>query len=266
MILRVLVCAALALGCGCARTPVERLEWTTMGTVAAVQTRGSAPEESALAVRTVKEAFTRVEKLLNAHNPDSELSRLAPLPESEVLARCDAEMRPCYDAAFRLAHETGGAFNPRWRGTNTLDLGGIAKGFALDLAAARLVELPLKGDVLLDLGGNLRVVRGDWETGVLGADGSRVVCTIRLRPGESLATSAEYFRGKHIYDGRTRAPVANGVSAVTVRATSAMAADGLSTAVFVLGPEEGRKLVSRSYAKVVRAVRVWLSDGREISF
>lgn len=254
---RVLVSLALVLLVACARVPHERLEWPTMGTVAAVQTRGASAAESARIVRLVKESFGQVETLLNAHNPDSELSRLAGLPETNLLARCTPAMRPCYAAAFRLARETGNAFNPRWRGTNTLDLGGIAKGFALDLASARLRAEPLAAEVLLDLGGNLLAVRGEWRAGVLSPDGASVSQLVRLRPGEALSTSAEYFRGKHIYDGRTHRPVTNGVRSVTVRATSAMLADGLSTAVFVLGESAGRDLVRRAFSQEVLACQVF---------
>ena len=59
------------------------------------------------------------------------------------------------------------------------------------------------------------------------------------------ATSALYFRGRHIYDARTGAPVSNDVASVTVRCRSAMLADGLSTALFVIGVDSGRNLRSR---------------------
>ena len=235
--------AALAILFGCERKPIERIEWTVMGTVAAAQTRGATAAESARIVHMAKDVFARVEKLLNAHDPSSELSRLAPLAEADILARCDAEMRPCYAAAFKLSRESGGAFNPRWRGADTIDLGAIAKGFALDLAAAEIRRRPPAADVLLDLGGNLISVRGEWHAGIRSSDGRSIGRMISLASGEAVATSAEYFRGKHIYDGRTHVPVTNGIKSVTVHSTSAMTADGLSTAIFVLGPDEGRALV-----------------------
>lgn len=243
---------------GCGKAPIERIEWTTMGTIAAVQTRGATSEETAEAVRAVKASFALVEKSLNAHDPDSEIRRLAPLSEAEILEKCDEEMRPCYEAAFKLARVSGGAFNPRWRGTNTLDLGAIAKGFAVDLAAERMMY-PKNFDLLIDLGGNLRSVKGSWQTSVAGTD-----VVLPLNEGFAFATSAEYFRGKHIYDARTGRPVSNEVVSVTVESARAMDADGLSTTLFILGPDEGRRfLESRSIPVGTQALWI-MKDGKAV--
>ena len=249
-----LVVAAMCLA-GCGRTEIERVEWQVMGTVAAIQTRSSRTTAAASPSdcrRTVQEAFADVERLLSAHDPESELSRLSSLTEDEILSGCDKERprfpwlatRPCYEAAFKLMKASGGAFNPRWRGPKTLDLGAIAKGFSVDVAA---MAVYVDGaDALLDLGGNLKAVRGEggshkpWKTGVKNPSGDGFAATVELKEGEALATSATYFRGTHIYDGRTGRPVTNGVASVTVLCSSAMWADGLSTTLFVLGPNEGR--------------------------
>ena len=72
---------AFASAAGCARAPVDRVEWLVMGTVAAVQTRGAVCETNGQAhVVKVMEVFKDVETRLNAHSPTSELSRLAFLP------------------------------------------------------------------------------------------------------------------------------------------------------------------------------------------
>ncbi len=249
--------AALAVLCGCGGERVERLEWTTMGTVAAVQARVS--DGVHVDCSTVKGRFSEVERLLNAHAPQSELSRLAPLAEDEILEKCDVRMRLCYETAFRLARESGGAFNPRWRGPGTLDLGAIAKGFAVDFAVE---GFSAEADFLVDLGGNLKATglkdgaRG-WTVGVKDPAGDGFVATVRLKPGEALATSAEYYRGKHIYDGRTGKPAQGGVKSVTVLCRSAMLADGLSTTLFILGPDEGRRFLGEhGYAGEVTALFV----------
>ena len=254
------VFALLLILAGCGKAPIERVEWPVMGTIAAVQTRGATAEETTQVVRAVKAEFARVEKLLNAHDPNSELSRLAPLPEAEILKRCDKDVRECYEMAFDLMRKSGGAFNPRWRGTNTLDLGAIAKGFAVDCAALAVGSVD-GADKLLDLGGNLFAVRGKWKTGIAGTE-----TVIPLSEGYACATSAEYYRGKHIYDGRTGQAVSNGVASVTVEVGgSAMEADGLSTTLFVLGPEEGRRFLDEKW-KTVGVQAVWfMKDGRCIS-
>ena len=235
--------AALVIAGGCSRSPaVERLEWPVMGTIAAVQHRGAAAAARRLAAQA-RADFAALEKLLNRFDPDSELSRLAGLSDAEVLARCDARVRPCYAAAFRLRDESGGAFDPRWRGRGTLDLGAIAKGFALDAAAKSAGSTGDGGKLLLDLGGNLKVVRGEWKTAVAASD-----LTLTLTNGMAAATSAEYFRGKHIIDARTGNAVTNGFKSVTVvHPTSAMLADGLSTVCFLLGEADGEALLKKHH-------------------
>lgn len=275
------VLSAVAAGCG-QRT--ERVEWPVMGTVAAVQTRFSPMGPHVCDTDAVRATFTEIERLLSAHEPSSELNRLAPLSEDEILAQCDAgvgerrwpwlQVRPCYAAAFALAEASGGAFNPRWRGTNTLDLGAIAKGFAVDMAARSCYADHC--DALLDLGGNLKALRGEhgsrkpWRTGVKNPDGDGFAAVVDLREGEALATSATYYRGGHIYDGRTGTVVSNGVASVTVLCESAMWADGLSTTLFILGPEEGRVFLGRNLARFPVGsplAALWiLSDGRQIKF
>ena len=232
-------------GCSRAVSPVERVEWPVMGTVAAVQCRGGGTAPAALA-SSVRRTFEAVQSVLNAHNPTSEISRLAALPAAELLARCTPAMRPCYEAALRLAQQSGNAFDPRWRGAGTLDLGAIAKGFAVDLAVHDVMTAG--ADLLVDLGGNLKSAQGCWRTGVQSPTGAGLSARVELRPGEALATSAEYFRGKHICDGRTHSPVSNDVASVTVlHPSSAMLADGLSTTLFVLGTADGAEFLSRHY-------------------
>ena len=217
----------------------------------------------------VKKVFSAVEKLMNAHDPDSELSRLAPLGEEEILANCNRGVRPCYEAAFNLMRGSGGAFNPRWKGPKTLDLGAIAKGYAVSLVTNDFAFVS-QADMLVDLGGNVKSVRGTWKTGVRNPSGDGFAAVVDLREGEALATSATYYRGSHIYDGRTGMPVSNGVASVTVLCSSAMWADGLSTTLFVLGPEEGRKFLDEKLKALVGEMPVsalWLlADGRQVKF
>lgn len=266
---------ALLLAAGCSRGKIERVEWPVMGTIAAVQCRAdSGARWPMVDVPFVKKVFSAVEELMNAHDHDSELSRLAPLGEEEILANCNRGVRPCYEAAFKLMRESGGAFNPRWRGPGTLDLGAIAKGFAVDMADK--VCYVDHCDALLDLGGNLKALRSEggshrpWKTGVRNPSGDGFAAVVDLREGEALATSATYYRGSHIYDGRTGMPVSNGVASVTVLCSSAMWADGLSTTLFVLGPEEGRKFLDEKLKSLVGDMPVsalWLlADGRQVKF
>jgi thiamine biosynthesis lipoprotein len=132
-----------------------------------------------------------------------------------------------------------------------LDLGAVAKGFAVDMAVRELHPLE---DFLIDAGGDV-YVRGRNEHGRLWSVGIRhprsereVVETLSLTDG-AVCTSGDYQRRAsadvhHILDPGTGAS-ASSVASVTVVAPSAMAADALATAALVLGPARGAELLER---------------------
>lgn len=134
-----------------------------------------------------------------------------------------------------------------------LDLGGIAKGYAIDLALTVLDDRGVPA-ALINLGGNVGVLGaapGDrpWVVGLKHPRGDRLIGQIQFTEG-AVSTSGDYdryfeFGGQrysHLLDPRTGWPV-NGFHAVTVHAPTATAADALSTAAFVLGPEDGMALL-----------------------
>jgi len=231
--------------------------WPVMGTVARFQAHGRlVPSEVEAFRKLAQENMARIEKLLSAHDPESEMNRLlaghtgAPgtLPDG-----VSTNVVPCYTMAFKMKELSGGAFNPYWKGDGTMDLGAIAKGFALDDTLAKLRDdyrFSHEGSkFMLDLGGNLLVLSGSWSTGIRDpATEGGIARKIVLEPGFAAATSGEYERGKHIYDGRTGKPVENDVASVTVvHPNSAMLADVLSTTLFVLGRKEGTEFLSRNF-------------------
>ena len=235
---RALAIASLFLA-GCGKAPVERVEWPVMSTVAAVQFRGGSVDQGV--VESVREAFERTNAEFNAFDVQSAIRRTG---------KCTAFGQSCWDFAFRLKEQTDGAFDPCWQGEGKLDFGAVAKGFAVDAAAEKVRAHAPSSDVLIDLGGNLKAVKGDWTVGV--KDGESFV----LREGEACATSACYYRGDHIKDGRTGANVTNGVYSVTViHPKSAMLADGLSTTLFILGREKGEEFLKEHYPD---AKAVWV--------
>ena len=107
-----------------------------------------------------------------------------------------------------------------------LDLGGYAKGYALDVAAATLRAQGVKG-ALINIGGNILALgdRGGrpWRVGVQHPRKPSAIATLELKDGEAVGTSGDYQRffeldGKrycHIIDPRSGYPV-QGVQAVTV--------------------------------------------------
>lgn len=134
----------------------------------------------------------------------------------------------------------------------SFDLGGIAKGYAVDLAVDSLHCLDIRG--IVNLGGNLRCLGPEtFRVGIrdpLKPDQNAGVVTVC---GESFSTSGSYERfseinGKrysHILDPASGRPVDNGILSVTVKAPLAVQADAFSTAVFVRGAPLAETLCSR---------------------
>ncbi len=130
-----------------------------------------------------------------------------------------------------------------------LDLGGIAKGYAADRCAAILQEAGASG--LLMLGGNIYAVGTNsgknWVIGIADpANPSDYIATVEVQD-LSVVTSGDYERyfeqdGKryhHIFDPRTGYPAESGLHSVTVIDENSTRADALTTALFVMGLEEG---------------------------
>jgi len=133
-----------------------------------------------------------------------------------------------------------------------IGLGGIAKGYALDRAAAILEARGLH-DFVIYGGGQvlLRGQKGDrpWRVGIQHPRRPGVYFAY-FSPGPgSVATSGDYehaflhegVRYHHILDPATGYPSYASV-AVTVVAPTALAADAIDTALFILGPEEGQRV------------------------
>jgi len=151
-----------------------------------------------------------------------------------------------------------------------IDVGGIAKGYAVDLAFETLQKCGLR-DFQIDAGGNLRFLAGPVSTG------KRKIWIKHPRNRDQLwgylqmdtgcvATSGDYerffiedsVRYHHIIDPKTGYPAQKAVS-VTVIAPSAMAADAFSTAIFVLGPVAGLQLAETQ--PELEAIILYLEQG-----
>jgi thiamine biosynthesis lipoprotein len=131
-----------------------------------------------------------------------------------------------------------------------LDLGGIAKGAALDRIVAKIRDAGIE-HALVNTGGQVRVLGSrdgrSWRVGIRAPRDEAVLGIVELRSGESVSTSGDYeryydhagTRMHHILDPRTGYPVTH-TQAVTVVAADGTLADAASTALFVAGPEEWR--------------------------
>lgn len=173
----------------------------------------------------------------------------------------------------RVSHTNGRAFVNG--GGTALDLSAIAKGYAVDRVSLAVSELGV-GSHLVEIGGEIRAVGpgpdgGDWSVGVEAPLPGNV-------PGSSLfgivgvvnaavATSGNYRQSRtvqgvevhHTLDPRTGHPATSGVGSATVIAPTCAMADGLATALMVLG-EDGLPLIERMEG--VEAGLIWVdADG-----
>jgi len=132
-----------------------------------------------------------------------------------------------------------------------IDLGAVAKGLAIDLAAKELARYE---SFCIDAGGDLYVSglsesREAWRIGIEHPRSAGLIATLELSHG-AVCTSGDYERrrpGKgrehHLLDPRTGASPRQVISC-TVVAPTAMVADALSTAAFIAGPIEGPRLLA----------------------
>lgn len=158
----------------------------------------------------------------------------------------------------------------------TVDLASIAKGYGVDRVAALLAELGFE-HYLVEVGGEVagvgrRLDGKPWLVGInrprpdAAADAVYKVVTLR---GGALATSGDYrnfyeIDGEiysHIIDPRTGYPLQNGVVSASVVAESCTLADGLATALMVMGPEKGMALVD-GLSDVEAMIVMRHADGR----
>jgi thiamine biosynthesis lipoprotein len=148
----------------------------------------------------------------------------------------------------QLDGATGSALQP---GGVQLDLSSVAKGFAVDQLAHGLEARGIH-HYLVEAGGELRGagVKPDgqpWWVQLEDVPEHAGIPTVAALHGMSLATSGDYRsfferggqRLPHTLDPRSGHPIANQIASVSVLHSECMAADAISTALSVLGPEQG---------------------------
>ncbi|MFH1905308.1 MAG: FAD:protein FMN transferase [bacterium] len=152
-----------------------------------------------------------------------------------------------------------------------IDLGGLAKGYAVDMAMDLIKNYDIKG-ALINAGGDIRAIgkREDgklWEIGIKHPrERNRIIGLINLE-NSAVATSGDYERffmlnGKkysHIIDPRTGYPVDNQIVSVSVLSSDCLTCDNLATALTVLGEKRGIELIEK--LKGIEALIVTIKDG-----
>ncbi len=133
-----------------------------------------------------------------------------------------------------------------------ITLGGIAKGYAVDKAIDVLQNQGIK-HALVDMKSSIRTIGNkgteDWSIALQNPRNKDEYITIIRMNNNSLSTSGDYERYfnenmtfHHIINPLTGYSATELIS-VTIIADNAMAADALSTSVFVLGKEKGLELI-----------------------
>lgn len=169
-------------------------------------------------------------------------------PQAAALAAaqaCSGWHRLRLEAATRRVQQPGGV---------QLDLSAVAKGYAVDCVAGHLQACGLHHH-LVEVGGELRGsgMKPDGQPWWVmleppAGDGAPELAeTLVALHGLCVATSGDYRRFyrhgpahlSHTIDPRSGRPIAHGLASVTVLHAQCMAADALSTALTVLGPQEG---------------------------
>ncbi len=246
---------------------------------------------------TIAAILGRIDRAMSPFRPDSTLSRFNAAPAGRQAV--EPELAFVTAEALRIANWSGGAFDPtvgplvgrygfgpiagerlgdhtalscdpggiaKSMDGLTLDLCGIAKGYALDAVATALAALG-HTDFLIDIGGELLAAGTGpdgtpWRLGIENPLQGGV--WTRLETANlALATSGDTIhfyevagrRYSHTIDPRTAAPIVNPVASVSVAHASAMTADAMATAMLVLGPDAGLALAEAAGLPVLFLLR-----------
>jgi thiamine biosynthesis lipoprotein len=288
-------------------TPVAREVRLVMGTTAEVEANG--PAEPSLALAAAFAALTRVDDALSLWKPSelqrlNDAGEGHPSRELRAVLESALEIAAASGGAFDptvepLVRARGGlgtaplSLSPDERASllarvgyqkvhldsdsgrvrlesgTRLDFGGIAKGYAADLALAALrsagaaagfVSLGESNLGLFGKGIDLEVRDPEAHDG----EGGQPWAIFRVEEG-AVSSSAADQKGAHILDPRTGEPAGGLLSSTVVTATG-IEADALSTAVLVLGADAGLRLLEQrgaagfvllrqAGARVLRATR-----------
>lgn len=145
-----------------------------------------------------------------------------------------------------------------------LDMGAVGKGIALDKVRNVLDDYEVEGAVI-SVGGSIltygsKPEGGAWNVAIVNPhDTSQNIGVLKLVGEWCVSTSGNYeryvekdgVRYHHIINPKTGYPADSGISSVTILCKEGLYSDALSTACFILGEEEGRKLASEFGAEAL---------------
>lgn len=287
--------AAVVFSSGCSLESKYDCEFFAMDTVMTINAYGSKSES---AVKAAQNEINRLDKLLSVQKENSEIFKLNQSKQMTVsedtltLITRSKEIYTLTDCAFDITCEPlirewgfySGLKNkvPSQKAIETalegvgaehikikdstvtlddntsLDLGGIAKGYASHKAAEILKDNGVTS-ALMSLGGNVRAVGSkpdgeSWSVAVTDPDdNSKSIGTLKISD-KAVVTSGGYQRyfeenGQtyhHIIDTKTGYPADSGLKSVTIVSDDDALADALSTALFVMGLEKSEEFYSEN--------------------
>jgi len=239
-----------------------------MDTFAEVSCYSSDNEKATSAINKAFKEMYRVEDLFNKFDEKSEISRINLLAGQQRVV-IDSEVFKFIQRCVYYSRITDGVFDitvaPMKKGRYKdivldkedssiyflaegieIDLGGVAKGYAVDMAKEILTKAGIK-NALINIGGNMFAMgspshRDNWRIGIRDPENNNeIVYRLDLKD-KAVATSGDYERPSHIIDPANGDSVASH-SSVTIVSDSAEKADALSTAFFVMGPERTAEFI-----------------------
>ena len=147
------------------------------------------------------------------------------------------------------------------------DLSAIAKGFGVDKIAEYLASQGAK-NFMVEIGGEVRTLGKNasgqpWRIGIETPNSSGAIQNVIVLENIAVATSGDYrnyfekdgVRYSHTIDPRTGKPITHTLASVTVFHESCSMADGLATAINVLGPDAGYELAIKYNLAVFMLVK-----------
>ncbi len=263
-----LIIMCISLLCGCSAK-----EETASATIFAMDTVMTLSAEGVKAQAAVEEMASVI----------NELNTLLSATDGDSLLNSGGE-HELFQIAEALSLRTGGAFDPTLHAVTEAwgfptkeyripsdqelsaalaqekwDLGGIAKGYAVDRCADILKEMDVTR-AILDLGGNVltfgeKADGSPWRVAVRNPFFSEdYLGVLEIEGSKAVVTSGDYQRYfeldgisyHHIIDPATGRPADSGLSSVTIICESGTTADALSTALFVMGLEESMEFWRQS--------------------
>jgi len=285
--------------CGCTGDTQANITGFTMDSTIQLQVWG---ENAEAAAEAVEKLMKRLEKQWSATDMESTIGKL----NRGLRIGLRPEELAVLDRARRLQERTNGCFDPMLYDVIALwdfydnnyrvpsqaqlqqalkeerwDLDSVIRCYAGQLAAELLLEIGIDR-AILQLGGNIQTVgelpEGElWKIDIQNPKGDGQIGVVSVEGTASIATTGDYqryfeadgVRYHSVLDPKTGYPAHSGLSSVTVICKDGMTANALSTALFVMGLEQGadfwRKSDDFEAVFILTDGRIFATEGADLS-